>query len=41
MAVIKKTTENLWQWTKGHLVGGGVLISVRDRADGSPLFILA
>ena len=30
-----------WQWAKRHLVGGGVLISVRGRADGSPLFILA
>lgn len=29
------------QWTKGHFVGGGVLISVGYRADGGPLFIPA
>jgi hypothetical protein len=29
-----------WPWAKRHRNGGGVLISVRDRADGSPLFIL-
>jgi len=30
---------NPWHWAKRHL-GGGVLISVGDRADGSPLVIL-
>ena len=29
-----------WQWAKRHLVGGDVPISVRNRADGSPLCIL-
>jgi hypothetical protein len=40
----KKQTNNLisphhWQWAKRYL-GGGVLLSVRGRTDGSPLFIL-
>lgn len=34
MAIIKKTADNPWQWIKGHLGGGGVLLSVRGRADG-------
>ena len=38
---VKALKCHTWQWAKSHLVGGVALISVRDRADGSPLFILA
>lgn len=38
---LQKNLLTPWQWAKRHFVGGGVLISIRGREDGSPLFILA
>ena len=37
----KQLPSSCRQWAKKHFVGGRVLTSVRGRADGSPLFILA